>query len=126
MPTLVTSYHSGELDGTYILPPVKYPDGNSTSKNPTKCCIYKHLGHYYLKLGHHDVFERELVTREEVDKWYKAGTGDPEAVDQLDRFIRSLIRGLEVETVSGGCCVTSKTKVLKQLKNRCGSTFIIQ
>ena len=35
MPTLVTSYHSGELDGTYILPPVKYPDGNSTSKNPT-------------------------------------------------------------------------------------------
>ena len=31
MPTLVTSYHSGELDGTYILPPVKYPDGNATS-----------------------------------------------------------------------------------------------
>ena len=59
------------------------------------------------------MFERELVTREEVDKWYKEGTGDPEAVDQLDRFIRSLIRGLEVETVRGGCCVTSKTKVLK-------------
>ena len=59
------------------------------------------------------MFERELVTREEVDKWYKEGTGDPEAVEQLDRFIRKLIRGLEVETVSGGCCVTSKTKVLK-------------
>ena len=98
MPTLVTSYHSGELDGTYILPPVKYPDGNSTSKNPTKGCIYKHLGHYYLKLGHHDVFERELVTREEVDKWYKAGTGDPEAVDELDRFIKSFKEKREPRT----------------------------
>ena len=27
MPTLVTTYPSGKLKGTYILPPVLYPDG---------------------------------------------------------------------------------------------------
>ena len=32
MPTLVTSYHSGKLDGTYILPPVLYPDGAKNIK----------------------------------------------------------------------------------------------
>jgi len=93
MPTLVTSYHSEKLDGTYILPPVLYPDGQ-----------------YYLKLGHHDKFEGVLSTAEEVEEWYRAGTGDKEAVEELERFIMDFVRDLGVEAVSGGCCVTSKTK----------------
>jgi hypothetical protein len=27
MPTMVTHYEFGPLDGTYILPPIPYPDG---------------------------------------------------------------------------------------------------
>lgn len=27
MPSMVTTYQKGRLDGTYILPPVQYPDG---------------------------------------------------------------------------------------------------
>ena len=34
MPTIVTNYSYGQLDGTYILPPILYPDGK-----------------FYLKLG---------------------------------------------------------------------------
>ena len=68
------------------------------------------LGQYYLKLGHHDKFEGVLSTAEEVDQWYRAGTGDKEAVKELERFIRDFVRDLGVEEVSGGCCVTSKTK----------------
>ena len=94
MPTVVTTYHSGSLDGTYILPPILYPDG-----------------HYYLKLGHHDKFERIIETKEELEAWYNDGRGDQAAVEELTRFIRSFLPGLEVEAVVGGCCVTSKTKV---------------
>ena len=93
MPTVVTTYTSGALDGTYILPPILYPDG-----------------HYYVKLGHHDHFERRLETEQEVEDWYREGTGDREAVAELARFITTFLPGLEVEEVVGGCCVTSKTQ----------------
>ena len=33
MPSMVTSYQNGKLDGTYILPPVKYPDGEFFSNS---------------------------------------------------------------------------------------------
>jgi sarcosine oxidase len=92
MPSIATNYTSGVLDGTYILPPIRYPDG-----------------HFYLKLGHGDHFERELTSLEEVEAWYAAGEGDREAVAALVAFIRGFIPGLAVEEVKGGCCVTSKT-----------------
>ena len=41
----VFSYESGELDGTYILPPILYPDGN-----------------YYIKIGHHDKENRTILS----------------------------------------------------------------
>ena len=93
MPAVVTSYQSGSLDGTYILPPILYPDG-----------------HHYLKLGHHDHFERTIETLEELEDWYRAGGGDEEAVQELTSFITSFVPGLQIEEVKGGCCVTSKTK----------------
>ena len=54
MPTVVTNYSYGQLDGTYILPPILYPDGK-----------------YYLKLGHHDKFEENLTTSEAIKDWYE-------------------------------------------------------
>lgn len=92
MPTIVTSYASGELDGTYILPPIQYPDGN-----------------FYIKLGHHDKFEKDLTTKEEVEDWYRSGCGDTQAVHQLAMFIKQLLPDVEQLKVTGGCCVTCKT-----------------
>ena len=51
-----------------------------------------------------------LTTAEEVELWYRAGTGDQEAVEELERFIRDFVMDLGVQGVSGGCCVTSKTR----------------
>ncbi|XP_023321376.1 uncharacterized protein LOC111696079 isoform X2 [Eurytemora carolleeae] len=93
MPNIITSYESGELDGTYILPPIQYPDGN-----------------YYIKIGHHDKFERELLSKEDVENWYRSGKGDAEAVLEFTKFIRNLIPEIQGFNVSGGCCVTSCTK----------------
>ena len=46
-----------------------------------------------------------------MEEWYRDGTGDPEAVSELASFIKEFVRDLSIESVSGGCCVTSKTKV---------------
>lgn len=96
MPTVVTDYAFGKLDGTYILPPILYPDGK-----------------YYLKLGHGDHFESIVQTPEQMENWYQNGSGDPEAVQMLAAFItQQFIPDLQVISVHGGCCVTSNVKSL--------------
>jgi len=92
LPTIVTTYQIGALDGTYILPPIRYPDGR-----------------FYLKLGHHDNFEKRIETAEEMLEWYRTEEGDKEAVSELSKFLKCFITDLAVEEVSGGCCVTSNT-----------------
>ena len=74
LPTLVTSYTTGALDGTYILPPIKYPDGR-----------------FYLKLGHHDAFEGAIETVDDLLDWYRDGVGDREAVNELAAFLKKFI-----------------------------------
>ena len=92
MPTACTDYPFGKLDGTYILPPILYPDGK-----------------YYLKLGHGDHFEQIVTDEKFMEKWYTDGKGDPEAVDALTEFIQTFVPSLRFESVHGGCCVTSNT-----------------
>ena len=92
MPTIVTNYPYGKLDGTYILPPIQYPDGK-----------------YYLKLGHHDMFENIVTTSEAMKNWYEDGKGNTEAVNELSAFITDqFIPSIHVVSVHGGCCVTAK------------------
>ena len=50
-----------------------------------------------------------MTTIKELDAWYSNGKGNPDAVESLATFIKTLIPNLKVEEVKGGCCVTSKT-----------------
>ena len=101
MPTIVTNYSYEKLDGTYILPPILYPDGK-----------------YYLKLGHHAFFEEIVTNREEMENWYKNGTGNEEAVKSLSNFItKHFIPDVDVLSVTGGCCVTAKVSFVLLLLN---------
>ena len=83
----------GIVDGAYILPPIKYPDGN-----------------YYLKLGHYNQFETNLKgDMETITKWYKQGTGVPDAVRHLSDFvIKDLIKdpSISFNNITSDCCVT--------------------
>ena len=95
MPAICTDYQYKKLDGTYILPPILYPNGK-----------------YYLKLGHGDHFEIIINNLEEMKAWYQSGSGDSEAVQTLASFITDhLIPSLNVLSVTGGCCVTSNVRV---------------
>jgi hypothetical protein len=41
MPTMVTGYNWGPIDGTYILPPILYPDGKYYLKVRTSSLIFQ-------------------------------------------------------------------------------------
>ena len=83
----------GIVDGAYILPPIKYPDGN-----------------YYLKLGHYNQFETDLQgNMKTIRDWYEGGEGVPEAVKLLSEFItKDLITDPRITFmgISSDCCVT--------------------
>ncbi|XP_037789811.1 monomeric sarcosine oxidase-like [Penaeus monodon] len=92
MPTIVTRCAFENLDGAYVLPPIKYPDG-----------------HWYVKLGHGRVYEEKMRTLSEVSEWYAQQTGIPECVDCLTRYMKYMLPDLKMEEVSGDGCLTSHT-----------------
>ena len=83
---------SDSIDGTYILPPIRYPDGN-----------------WYLKIGHSQSFEEKIEHDEEALKsWYNSG-GFKEATSSLAKFLSTcLIPDLEVLSVKSNCCITTR------------------
>ena len=83
---------SDSIDGTYILPPIRYPDGN-----------------WYLKIGHSQNFEEKIEHDEEALKsWYNSG-GFKEATSSLAKFLSTcLIPDLEVLSVKSNCCITTR------------------
>ncbi|XP_042208707.1 uncharacterized protein LOC121856980 [Homarus americanus] len=92
MPSLIINAPHGNIDGVYVLPPIKYPDGN-----------------WYLKLGHGRAYEERKTTLCEVREWYIQQSGLPECVDELVKYFCHLLPGLTVEKVSGDGCLTSHT-----------------
>ena len=88
MPSMVTQTDPKVY--TYILPPIRYPDGRT-----------------YLKFGQHDL-TRELRTRAEVAHHYRAGP-EPGHVSQLVDQARQLLPGLRVLSYRGDSCVTLNT-----------------
>ncbi|MBO9398078.1 FAD-binding oxidoreductase [Shimia sp. R9_2] len=75
---------------TYVLPPVRYPDGKT-----------------YLKIGG-DPEDHELHTVDDMKAWFRSG-GDAEVAALLADQLRDLMPGLRVENVSHGSCVTCFT-----------------
>ena len=75
---------------TYILPPIRYPDGRT-----------------YVKFGQHDL-SRELDTRAGVTRHYRTGP-DPGHVRQLVDQARQLVPGLRLVNYHGDSCVTLNT-----------------
>ncbi|GBN25842.1 hypothetical protein AVEN_58855-1 [Araneus ventricosus] len=76
MPSMISLRDTNEGQiGAYILPPIKYPDGQ-----------------YYLKFGrsHHREDKDELKTLEEIREWYLSD-GDKEMEEPYVKFVSELI-----------------------------------
>ncbi|KAF8795754.1 Monomeric sarcosine oxidase like protein [Argiope bruennichi] len=90
MPSMISVRDNN--NGAYILPPIKYPDGQ-----------------YYLKFGKLRAQEDddELKTLEELREWYLSD-GDSE-IETYIQFIIDLIPGLNFNSLSRRTCVTCNT-----------------
>ncbi|CAL1281698.1 unnamed protein product [Larinioides sclopetarius] len=75
--------------GTYILPPILYPDGK-----------------YYLKIGpmgHQR--NSEITTLQEAKAWYRE-PGDSEVMEKMSKLIFEIIPNLKVTSVRSKTCIT--------------------
>ncbi|XP_063592321.1 uncharacterized protein LOC134769516 [Penaeus indicus] len=79
------------MDGGYVLPPIKYPNGN-----------------WYLKMGHNRRHEDDLNPNE-VTEWYIHRRGNRECIEKLGRFMQHLMPDVKSQGLSGDGCLTSHT-----------------
>jgi sarcosine oxidase len=89
MPSFVYVPPGTERD-SYVLPPVRYPDGKT-----------------YLKIGG-DPEDQELVSVGDMSVWFRSG-GSGNVAAQLADQLRGLMPDLRVKGVSHGSCVTCFT-----------------
>lgn len=91
LPTFFTNQSFEDMDGGYVLPPIKYPDGN-----------------WYLKMGHNRRHEDDLNPNE-VTEWYIHRRGNSECIQKLGRFMQHLMPDVKSQGLSGDGCLTSHT-----------------
>lgn len=87
MPSLITE-ELNPLDGIYMLPPIRYPDGK-----------------IYIKIGG-DPDDFVLGSSEALKDWFRTD-GRSEARDRLVLSMKALVPGLEPLSISTTSCVTS-------------------
>ncbi|XP_037789991.1 monomeric sarcosine oxidase-like [Penaeus monodon] len=91
LPTFFTNKSFEDMDGGYVLPPIKYPEGN-----------------WYLKMGHNRRHEDDLNANE-VMEWYIHRRGNSECIQKLGRFMQHLMPDVKSQGLSGDGCLTSHT-----------------
>ncbi len=86
MPTLIALMPG--LEDSYMLPPVRYPDGK-----------------LYLKMGG-DVDDVALTTPEELTAWYRS-SGNPVVATRLEGLMRARVPSLQILSTTSAACVTT-------------------
>lgn len=91
MPTIIwyEGVEDPDIRGTYILPPIEYPDGNT-----------------YIKLGG-DLYNMDYPqNKEELQRWFR-GNGNAVEAKALERELRRVIPGLRTESVQTKTCAVT-------------------
>lgn len=91
LPSLLYEIDENEVEGIYLIPPVKYPDGN-----------------YYLKIGAnspHDLFFDNL---EQIQEWFR-NTNSEKYAPALCKALKKLLPSLNIENMVTKKCVISRT-----------------
>lgn len=91
LPSLLYEIDEDEVEGIYLIPPVKYPDGN-----------------FYLKMGANspdDLFFDHLA---QIQEWFRNGNAEKYA-PTLCKAIKKLLPSLNLENMLTKKCVISRT-----------------
>ena len=91
MPTVGYEIESATLDGIYMAPPLRYPDG-----------------HYYIKLGCDTIADQTLPDYAAMTDWMRHGNSDIVANDILAALL-AIMPGLQVEVFASKRCLVTYT-----------------
>lgn len=92
LPSLLYEINTPELDGIYLLPPVKYPDGET-----------------YLKLGCNMPEDIYFNSLEEVQDWFRHGDSAALA-DKIRQALFTLMPALKADSFITKRCIISRTE----------------
>ena len=91
MPSFIFNLEHPELDSFYMLPPIRYPDGN-----------------VYLKLGANTRSDRYLENIEEMRTWMQVGESDVSA-KALKEVMQLVVPNLQAQSYETKRCLVSYT-----------------
>ena len=91
MPSVDYGIESDLLEGIYMTPPLRYPDGR-----------------FYVKMGANAVTDRYLESFEEIAAWFKTGDSDV-LLEPLRQALRLLLPDLRVLSWQTGRCIITYT-----------------
>jgi glycine/D-amino acid oxidase-like deaminating enzyme len=92
LPSLLYEIDNGEVEGIYLIQPVRYPDGN-----------------FYLKIGCNMPEDIFFETLEQVQDWFRT-TEERHFAPKLREALHTLMPGLKVEAYQTKKCIISRTK----------------
>jgi methionyl-tRNA synthetase len=91
MPTMIYELDAPPIETIYMLPPMRYPDGN-----------------YYVKMGCNTAVDHYPSTAEEMSLWVRAGDSDT-MKGVMAEAMRSIIPGLREEAMETRRCLVTYT-----------------
>ncbi|MDQ3248360.1 MAG: FAD-binding oxidoreductase, partial [Chloroflexota bacterium] len=91
MPTVVYEIESPTLDGIYLAPPIRYPDGND-----------------YIKLGCDTIADKILPDLAAMNAWMQQGDSDVVADDIRDALL-AIMPGLQARSFASKRCLVTYT-----------------
>lgn len=94
MPSMIYELEAPPIDTIYMLPPIRYPDGN-----------------YYIKMGCNTESDRYLSTSDDMNTWVRAGDSDV-ARAAMEGVMRSIIPGLDALSFETKRCIVTYTPEL--------------
>lgn len=91
LPSLLYEIDEDQVEGIYLIPPVKYPDGN-----------------YYLKIGANSPDDLFFDNLEQIQEWFRNGESEKYA-PALCKALKKLLPALNMENILTKKCVISRT-----------------
>lgn len=91
IPAIIYMVASPALDSIYMLPPIRYPDGN-----------------YYVKLGCNTKQDQWLTSLQEMRDWMISGEWGAAAAE-MERAMKAMLPGLDAESFTSRRCLVTYT-----------------
>ncbi|MBE2220016.1 MAG: FAD-binding oxidoreductase [Anaerolineae bacterium] len=107
MPAVIYMVETPALDSIYMLPPIRYPDGN-----------------YYVKMGCNTKYDQWPTSLQEMREWMIAGDSDAAAAE-MQAAMAAVLPGLNADSFESKRCLVTYTTHGKPFIDRVGEHLYV-